>query len=64
MTESSISKAQEYLERAYKLQMDGNYEEAIRNYKLSIEFFPTAEAHTFLGWAYSFLGDLDRAIEE
>jgi len=64
VTESSISKAQEYLERAYKLQMDGNYEEAIRNYKLSIEFFPTAEAHTFLGWAYSFLGDLDRAIEE
>lgn len=64
MTESSISKAQEYLEKAYKLQMDGNYEEAIRNYKLSIEFFPTAEAHTFLGWAYSFLGDLDRAIEE
>ena len=64
MTESSISKAQEYLERAYKLQMDGNYEEAIRNYKLSIEFFPTAEAHTFLGWAYSFLGDLDRAIDE
>jgi len=49
VTESSISKAQEYLERAYKLQMDGNYEEAIRNYKLSIEFFPTAEAHTFFG---------------
>lgn len=44
--------------------MNGNYEEAIKHYKLSIEFFPTAEAHTFLGWAYSFLGDLDRAIEE
>lgn len=63
-TESSISKAQEYLEKAYKLQMDGNYEEAIKNYKLSIDYFPTAEAHTFLGWAYSFLGDLDKAIEE
>jgi len=63
-TQSSISKAQEYLEKAYKLQMDGNYEEAIRNYKLSIDYFPTAEAHTFLGWAYSFLGDLDKAIEE
>ena len=63
-TQSSISKAQEYLEKAYKLQMDGNYEEAIKNYKLSIDFFPTAEAHTFLGWAYSFLGDLDKAIEE
>lgn len=64
VTDSSISKAQEFLEKAYRFQMDGNYEEAIRNYKLSIEFFPTAEAHTFLGWAYSFLGDLDRAIEE
>ena len=62
--ESSISKAQEFLERAYKLQMDGRYEEAISTYKMSIEFFPTAEAHTFLGWAYSFLGDLDRAIDE
>jgi len=64
MTESSISKAQEYLEKAYKLQLDGRYKEAISNYKMSIEFFPTPEAHTFLGWAYSFLGDLDRAIEE
>lgn len=64
VTDSSISKAQEYLEKAYRFQMDGNYEEAIKNYKLSIGFFPTAEAHTFLGWAYSFLGDLDRAIEE
>lgn len=64
VTDSSISKAQEYLEKAYKFQMDGNYEEAVRNYKLSIEFFPTAEAHTFLGWAYSFLGNLDKAIDE
>src|SRR4030095_2448280 len=64
VTDSSISKAQEYLEKAYKFQMDGNYEEAIRNYKLSIEFFPTPEAHTFLGWAYSFLGNLDKAIAE
>jgi Tfp pilus assembly protein PilF len=65
MTEKSeIAKAQQYLEKAYKLQMDGKYQEAISNYKMSIEYFPTAEAHTFLGWAYSFLGDLDRAIEE
>ncbi len=64
VTDSSISKAQKYLEKAYKFQMDGNYEEAVKNYKLSIEFFPTAEAHTFLGWAYSFLGDLERAINE
>jgi len=64
VSNSSISKAQEYLEKAYKLQMDGRYEDAISNYKKSIEYFPTPEAHTFLGWAYSFLGDLDTAIEE
>lgn len=44
--------------------MEGNYDEAIKNYKLSIEYYPTAEAHTFLGWAYSFLGDFEKAIEE
>jgi tetratricopeptide (TPR) repeat protein len=64
ITESSVSKAQEYLKKAYKNQMEGNLDEAIRNYKLSIEFYPTAEAHTYLGWTYSFQGDLDLAIEE
>jgi len=64
VTDSSISKAQEYLEKAYRFQMDGNLDEAIKNYKLSIDFFPTAEAHTFLGWAYSFIGDLNGSIEE
>jgi tetratricopeptide (TPR) repeat protein len=64
VTESSISKAKEYLKKAYRLQMDGKLEEAVNNYKLSIEYYPTAEAHTFLGWTYSFQGDLDAAIEE
>jgi Tfp pilus assembly protein PilF len=26
--------------------------------------YPTAEAHTFLGWAYSFQGRVDEAIKE
>ncbi|NIO09761.1 MAG: tetratricopeptide repeat protein, partial [Deltaproteobacteria bacterium] len=26
--------------------------------------FPTAEAYTFLGWTYSFMGQLNEAIEE
>ncbi|MCX7877194.1 MAG: tetratricopeptide repeat protein [Ignavibacteria bacterium] len=64
VTESSISKAKEFLEIAYRLQMQGKYEEAIKNYNLSIQLHPTAEAHTFLGWAYSFLGDYEKAIEE
>jgi tetratricopeptide (TPR) repeat protein len=57
-------RAQEYLQKAYRLQMSGHLQEAIENYKASIELHPTAEAHTFLGWAYSFLGEYDTAIEE
>ena len=60
----AIQQAREYCEQAYKLQMDGRVAEAIKLYNISIEIFDTAEAHTFLGWAYSFLGDYDRAIEE
>jgi Tfp pilus assembly protein PilF len=33
-------------------------------YKKSLETFPTAEAHTFLGWTYSFMGMYEEAIEE
>lgn len=57
-------KAQEYLQRAYKLQMAGRLDEAIENYETSIELNPTPEAYTFLGWAHSFLGDYDKAIDE
>jgi tetratricopeptide (TPR) repeat protein len=61
---SPKEKAQEFLQRAYKLQMAGKLDEAIENYELSITALPTAEAYTFLGWAYSFLGDYDQAIEQ
>ncbi|RMG52885.1 MAG: tetratricopeptide repeat protein [Acidobacteria bacterium] len=56
--------AREYFERAYKKQMNGELEEAVTLYQRSIELYPTAEAHTFLGWTYSFMGRLDEAIEE
>ena len=42
----------------------GELEEAIGLYTLSLEAEPTAEAYTFRGWAYSFAGRLDEAIEE
>ncbi len=61
---SPKEKAQEYLQRAYKLQMAGRLDEAIENYEASISEVPTAEAYTFLGWAHSFLGDYELAIEE
>lgn len=49
---------------AYHAQMRKDYSRAIEKYEESIEIHPTAEAHTFLGWTYSFLGELDIAIEE
>ncbi|MBI4401748.1 MAG: tetratricopeptide repeat protein [Nitrospirae bacterium] len=51
-------------QQAYELQMKGQLEEAVHLYKRSIETHPTAEAYTFLGWTYSFMGKLDEAIEE
>ena len=51
-------------QEAYELQMKGQLEEAVELYKQSINTCPTAEAHTFLGWTYSFMGQLNEAIEE
>ena len=65
MAEESDQKlAFEYFERAYARQMNGELEEAIDLYKKSISILPTAEAHTFLGWTYSFQNRYDEAIEE
>jgi tetratricopeptide (TPR) repeat protein len=47
-----------------RLQLEGDLDEAILLYTQSIEVCPTAEAHTFLGWAYSFKNRLDDAIDE
>jgi Tfp pilus assembly protein PilF len=51
-------------QEAYRRQMQGELDDAIRLYKESIGVRPTAEAHTFLGWTYSFQGSYDKAIEE
>ena len=56
--------ALELFHKAYEYQMRGELNEAERLYKQSIELYPTAEAHTFLGWTYSFDGLYDDAIEE
>ncbi|MBX7220439.1 MAG: tetratricopeptide repeat protein [Blastocatellia bacterium] len=56
--------AKQLFQEAYELQMAGELDEAIECYQRSIELFPTAEAYTFLGWTYSFKGDVDRAIAE
>ena len=51
-------------QQAYTQQMAGNLADAILLYKDSIDVYPTAEAHTFLGWTYSMRGRYDDAIEE
>src|SRR5688572_3201100 len=56
--------AVQLLRKAYECQMSGQLEEAIELYQKSIDVYPTAEAHTFLGWTYSFQGRLDDAIAE
>jgi tetratricopeptide (TPR) repeat protein len=63
-TEQDYHKAMELVKRAMDHQMAGELEESIRLYKESIALFPTADAHTYLGWAYSFQGKLDDAIAQ
>jgi tetratricopeptide (TPR) repeat protein len=50
--------------RAQRHQTRGELGEAIRLYKRSIAVFPTAEAHTFLGWTYSMMSRYDEALEQ
>ncbi len=59
-----VAKAMEFFHQAYRYQMDGELEDAVRLYRESIRHYPTAEAHTFLGWTFSFQGHYDEAIEE
>ena len=49
---------------AYAFQMKREFDLAVLHYKKSLEIQPTAEAYTFLGWTYSFMGNLQGAIEE
>ena len=57
-------RAVELWRQAYEHQMKGELEEAIRLYQDSLAVCPTAEAHTFLGWTYSFQERIDEAIAE
>src|SRR5918912_1563687 len=56
--------AKELFVRAYEAQQAGDYAQAIELYRRSLETHPTAEAHTFLAWVYSFQGRYDEAIDE
>lgn len=69
--------ALEYFNKGYETQVEGmslqsqgiqgwneKFQEAINLYKKSISTYPLAEAHTYLGWVYSFMNRYDEAIEE
>jgi Tfp pilus assembly protein PilF len=64
MSEPDRRRAVELWQQAYARQMRKELDEAIRLYRESLAVLPTAEAHTFLGWAYSLQGRLDEAIAE
>ncbi|MFY9558343.1 MAG: tetratricopeptide repeat protein [Blastocatellia bacterium] len=67
LTEEQASAKREALrlfQSAYEAQMRGDLDDAADLYKQSIEAYPTAEAHTFLGWTHSFMGLTDEAIEQ
>jgi tetratricopeptide (TPR) repeat protein len=57
-------RAAELFRLAYQAQLEKDYGRAVELYRRSIETYPTAEAHTFLGWVYSFEGRYAEAIEE
>lgn len=57
-------RAEVLFRRAFELQQSGEIERAIELYRRSLESNPTAEAHTFLGWALSADGCLEEAIAE
>ena len=64
MSRETLTRAWEVLQDAYQAQMEGDYDRAVELYQSSLELFPTAEAHTFLGWTYHFQGKLEEAIAE
>ncbi|HYL68945.1 MAG TPA: tetratricopeptide repeat protein, partial [Candidatus Limnocylindria bacterium] len=64
MSNERIERAWKLLQQGYQAQMERDFDRAIELYKNSLETYPTAEAHTFLGWTYHFQGKVDDAIAE
>ncbi len=64
MALEELQSAWELFKEAYQYQVGGDYEMAVELYKRSLELHPTAEAYTFLGWAYHYQGKVEDAIAE
>jgi tetratricopeptide (TPR) repeat protein len=56
--------AREWFLEGFEHHQAGELDRALECYRRSIEVSPSAEAHTFLGWALSHQGKLQEAIEE
>jgi len=61
---SDNRRAKELWEQGTQELMEGRIPEAIRLFEASLEVAPSAEGFTYRGWAISYLGLLDEAIEE
>ena len=64
MEDDARKRATELWQEGCRHQMAGDLERAIATYKASIEACPTAEAHTYLGWTYSFQNRIEEATAE
>jgi Tfp pilus assembly protein PilF len=56
------AEAVELFHKAYDCQLRNELDRALDLYHHSVELYPTAEAYTFMGWAYAFQGQLEKAI--
>jgi Tfp pilus assembly protein PilF len=64
MSSEQEAQARERFQEAYIAQMSGDLDRAVELYRQSLALYPTAEAHTFLGWTYHFQGKVAEAIAE
>lgn len=61
---SDLKRALDLLNQGGVAHAKGDLDKAIELYRNSIAYYPTADAHTYLGWMYSKQGRLEEAIEE
>lgn len=62
--EARVKEALELVGKAYRLQMQGEVDQAILLYSQSLDLEPTPEAFTYRGWARSFRKDFPGAISD
>lgn len=60
----NYDRAKELWQEGTQRLMEGRVEEAVELYEASIQTKPTAEGYTYRGWAISFLGRIDEAIDD